>query len=265
MIAPLLEARSLVRTFSVKSTAFEKAQLLKAVDGINLRIEPGETLGLAGESGCGKSTLATLYASRAVQQGERAACYLFEESRETFLDRAKGFGMDLDPYVESKSLLVQQVDPAEMSPGEFADAVCRAVDEQGSRVIVIDSLNGYQQAMADERQLTAHLHELLTYLGTRGVATFLLVAQHGLVGSEIETPMDVSYLADTVVLLRFFEAEGGVRKAISVMKKRTGPHETTIRELTLGRSGVRLGPALTDFQGVLSGVPVRQGDPSQPA
>lgn len=212
-----------------------------------------------GPSGSGKSSLALLYAVAAARRGERVAVFGFDEAPHTTIARARSLGIPLEPELESGRIVIRRIDPAELSPGEFAYTAIRAVDEEGARVVVIDSLNGYQQAMPDERQLSAHLHELLTYLGTRGVATFLLVAQHGLVGQDIDAPMDVSYLADTVVLLRFFEADGGVRKAISVMKKRTGPHETTIRELMLGRNGVGLGPALTDFQGVLTGVPVRTG------
>lgn len=219
---------------------------------------------LLGPAGSGKSSIAMLYAVAAAQRGERVAIFGFDETEHTTLARTRSLGIPLEPELESGRIVIRRVDPAELSPGEFAHATRRAVDRDGARVVVIDSLNGYQQAMPDERLLTAHLHELLTYLGTRGVATFLLLAQHGLVGKEIETPMDVSYLADTVVLLRFFEAAGGVRKAISVMKKRTGRHETTIRELTLG-DGVHLGPALTDFQGVLTGMPVLQTGSVHPA
>ncbi len=219
---------------------------------------------LLGPSGSGKSSIALLYAVSAAQRGERVAIFGFDETEHTTLARARSLGIPLARELESGRIEIRRVDPAELSPGEFAHAARRAVEEDGARMVVIDSLNGYQQAMPDERLLTAHLHELLTYLGTRGVATFLLLAQHGLVGQDIETPLDVSYLADTVVLLRFFEAAGGVRKAISVMKKRIGRHETTIRELTLG-DGVHLGPALTDFQGVLTGLPVLQTGSIHPA
>jgi circadian clock protein KaiC len=216
---------------------------------------------LIGPSGSGKSSIAMMYAVAAAQRDEAVAIFAFDEAPHTALARTRSMGIPLERELQRGRIVLRRVDPAELSPGEFAHAAIRAVNEDGARVVVIDSLNGYLQAMPDERKLSAHLHELLTYLGARGVATFLLVAQHGLVGREIDTPMNVSYLADTVVLLRFFEASGGVRKAISVMKKRTGPHETTIRELTLGSGGVRLGPALTDFQGVLSGVPIRQVGP----
>jgi circadian clock protein KaiC len=154
---------------------------------------------------------------------------------------------------------VCQVDPAAMTPGEFAHDVRRAVGEDGVKVVVIDSLNGYMTAMPDERLLTVHLHELLTYLGQQGVVSILVMAQHGLLGQAMESPSDVSYLADTVILLRYFEAAGAVRKAVSVVKKRGGGHETTIRELKVGAGGVRCGTALFDFHGVLTGVPEYRG------
>jgi circadian clock protein KaiC len=210
---------------------------------------------LIGPSGSGKSSLASVYAVAAAARGEQVAIFAFDETEHTTFARARSLGIDLHRHVEGGRIELRRVDPAELSPGEFADAVCRSVDD-GVRVVIIDSLNGYQQAMPEERLINVHLHELLTYLGTKGVATFLLVAQHGLVGQDLEAPTDVSYLADNVVLFRFFEARGGVRKAISVMKRRTGPHENTIRELMLGSNGVHLGPVLTEFRGVLTGVPV---------
>jgi circadian clock protein KaiC len=217
---------------------------------------------LIGPSGVGKSSLSSLYAFAAAERGERVAIFAFDETVHTALARARSLGIDLARHLEAGRILLRRVDPAELSPGEFADAVIRSVDEAGARVVIIDSVNGYQLAMPDERLLNVHLHELLTFLATKGVATFLLMAQHGLVSSELEAPADISYLADTVVLLRFFEAQGGVRKAISVMKKRTGPHETTIRELTLGADGVHVGSALTKFRGVLTGVPALVAPPA---
>jgi len=163
--------------------------------------------------------------------------------------------MDLRPYVEAGRIVVQQVDPAEMSPGEFVDAVRRQVEDRACRVVVIDSLNGYMNAMPEERFLTIQLHELLTYLGQQGVTTILVVAQHGLMGSAMQSPVDVSYLADSVVLTRYFELKGRVKKAISVVKKRSGPHEETIRELRVGKGGVSVGPPLENLRGVLTGVP----------
>ncbi len=217
---------------------------------------------LIGPSGAGKSSLSSLYAFAAAERGERVAIFAFDETVHTTLARARSLGIDLARHLEAGRIVLRRIDPAELSPGEFADAVVRSVDEAGARVVVIDSVNGYQLAMPDERLLNVHLHELLTYLDTRGVATFLLMAQHGLVSSELEAPANISYLADTVVLLRFFEARGGVRKAISVIKKRTGPHETTIRELTFGAEGVRVGAPLTEFRGVLTGVPMLAETPA---
>ena len=217
---------------------------------------------LIGPSGVGKSSLSSLYAFAAAERGERVAIFAFDETVHTTLARARSLGIDLARHLEAGRIALRRVDPAELSPGEFADAVIRSVDEAGARVVIIDSVNGYQLAMPDERLLYVHLHELLTYLDTRGVATFLLMAQHGLVSNELEAPADISYLADTVVLLRFFEARGGVRKAISVIKKRTGPHETTIRELTFGTEGVRVGAPLTEFRGVLTGVPMLAETPA---
>jgi circadian clock protein KaiC len=213
-----------------------------------------------GPSGAGKSALATLYAVTAAARGERVAMFGFDESRATTLARARSLGIDLATHVESGRILLQQVDPAELSPGEFSEIVRDAADRGGARIVAIDSLNGYLQAMPDEKFLTIQLHELLSFLGQRGVLTLLLVAEHGLVGAELAAPTDVSYLADTVILMRYFEAHGGVHKAISVMKKRTGAHENTIRELTVGVGGLRVGPPLTEFHGVLRGVPLYEGN-----
>jgi circadian clock protein KaiC len=157
--------------------------------------------------------------------------------------------------VEAGHMSLQQIDPAELSPGEFANSVRTAVDRDGARVVVIDSLNGYLQAMPDERFLTVQMHELLSYLNQKGVVTLLVLAQHGFMGANMGTPVDVSYLADTVLMLRFFEARGEVRRAISVVKKRTGYHESTIREMRMSAGGIAVGAPLKDFQGVLTGVP----------
>ncbi len=224
-------------------------------------LDRGTSTVMLGPTGCGKSTLATLYACRAVQQGERAACYLFEESRETFLDRANGFGMNLDQSVADGLLEIQQVDPAEMSPGEFSQRVRAAVAQQNTSVVVIDSLNGYLNAMPSERYLLMHMHELLSYLGRQGVLTILIVAQYGLLGQAMASPVDITYLADTVIVLRYFEAGGEVKQALSVIKKRKGGHERTIRELRLTPRGIRIGRPLHEFQGILTGVPVYTGNP----
>ena len=174
--------------------------------------------------------------------------------------RTKGMGIDLESFRNEGSLIVEQIDAAELSPGEFAHRVGRCVQENGVRTVIIDSLNGYQMAMPEEQSLILHMHELLQYLNRLGTATFVTVAQHGLVG-DMKTPVDVTYLADTVILLRFFEAEGRVRRAISVIKKRTGAHEDTIREMQITSSGLVLGDPLADFHGVLRGVPTYVGVP----
>jgi circadian clock protein KaiC len=186
-------------------------------------------------------------------------CYQFEESKETFLRRSEGFGMNFEPYLESVQFELVQVDIADLSPGEFASGVRQKVEEQGARFIVIDSLNGYLNGMPSERFLLIHMHELLSYLGQRGVVTVLTVAQHGMMGSAMQTPVDVSFLADTVILLRFFEAAGEVRQAISVVKKRRGSHERTLRELKIGSEGIKVGETLEQFEGVLTGVPRYRG------
>jgi circadian clock protein KaiC len=222
-------------------------------------LDRGTSTVMIGPAGSGKSTLATLYAHRAAVRGERAACYLFEESRETFLDRAKSLGMDLDPYAADDRLLIQSVDPAEMSAGEFSHKVRLAVAKRNTSVVVIDSLNGYLNAMPSERYLLMHMHELLSYLARQGVLTILIVAQNGLMGQSMQTPVDITYLADTVIVLRYFEAAGEVRQALSVIKKRKGGHERTIREMRFTDKGIRIGPPLHEFQGILTGVPIFTG------
>ena len=225
-------------------------------------LQYGTSVVLLGAAGSGKSTTALQYARAAAARGERAAVITFAERLETLQERTAGLEMDIAGDFVSGRIQVQTVDAAELSPGEFAHQVRAAVvgseGMPGARVVVIDSLNGYLHAMPEERFLVAQLHELLTYLGHKGVVTFLVVAQHGLLGN-MQAPIDTTYLADTVVLFRFFEAMGEVRQAISVVKKRSGKHERTIRELTLGSGGVTLGEPLADFQGVLSGTPSYRG------
>jgi circadian clock protein KaiC len=207
-----------------------------------------------GPAGTGKSTLAIQFAMAAVQRGEKAAIYAFEESLQTLLTRTSAIGMDLKKHLDSGMLHIQKVDPAELSPGEFADTIRNRVLRDGVRVIVIDSLNGYLHAMPQEEYLTLQLHELLAFLGTQGVVTLLVLAQQGMMGL-MQTPVDLTYLADTVIITRFFEALGSVRKAVSVIKKRGGAHETTIREFRIQAGGIVVGEPLKDFQGVLTGVP----------
>jgi circadian clock protein KaiC len=212
-----------------------------------------------GPAGAGKSAIATQIAVAAAKRGEYVAMYLFDEGLETFRRRAAGLGADVTEYVASGHLKLTQVDPAEMSPGEFADRVRSAVEHDLATVVVIDSLNGYLNAMPEERYLVAQLHELFMFLRQRGVLAISVVAQHGMVG-QMQAPVDLSYLADNVLMLRFFEAVGAVRQAISVLKKRSGPHEKTIREFRLTPSGIAVGEPLAEFQGVLTGVPVLQGN-----
>lgn len=223
---------------------------------LNGGLEKGTSTLVMGPAGCGKSSVATRYAFEAAERGENAALFLFEEHSRTLLLRSAGLGFDLTPHIESGRIRIRQVDPGELSPGEFVHLVREEVEERKATFIAIDSLNGYLNAMPEVRFLTLQLHELLTYLGQKGVTTLLVVAQHGLVGNSMVSPIDASYLADTVLLLRFFEAAGHVRQAISVLKKRSGSHEKTIRELTLGEDGITLGPPLDNFRGILSGIPV---------
>ncbi|HTE21278.1 MAG TPA: ATPase domain-containing protein [Armatimonadota bacterium] len=221
-------------------------------------LDRGTSTLLIGPAGSGKSTVASQYAVAAAQRGERAAIFSFDESLDTLRARSTALGMPLQEQMDEGRMIVQQIDPAELSPGEFTDVVRRAVEPEhgdGAKVVVIDSLNGYLNAMPEERFLIVQLHELLTYLGQQGVVTILIMAQHGLVGSSMQTPVDASYLADGVVMLRYFEAAGHVRKAISVMKKRSGAHEDTIRELRITDQGIQLGDPLKQFQGILTGVP----------
>jgi circadian clock protein KaiC len=221
-------------------------------------LESGTSTLISGAAGSGKSSLAAQFVHAAVCRGQRAAMFVFDESISTLISRTAGLGIDLEPHIREQRLLVKQIDPAEMSPGEFTHQVCRAVESDNARVVVIDSLNGYLQAMPEERFLTTQLHEVLTYLSQRGVLTIMVLAQHGLFG-RMETSIDLTYLTDTVVVVRFFEAMGTVKKAISVVKKRSGKHETAIRELNIDQQGVRVGKTLADFQGILSGTPLYRG------
>jgi circadian clock protein KaiC len=208
---------------------------------------------IMGPAGTGKSTIATLFAYAAAQRGERVAFYAFDESPRILRNRAREMGMDFDAQIAAGRFRLEQVDPAQVPPGELADRIVQAVERDRAEVVVLDSLNGYVNAMPSDDFLYLHLHELLTYLNQQGVLTLMILAQHGLVG-PMGGPVDVSYLADTVILTRFFEARGALHKAISVIKKRSGLHETTLRELTLAQNGIRLGSPLVEFEGVLTGV-----------
>ncbi|WP_298233074.1 ATPase domain-containing protein [uncultured Azohydromonas sp.] len=219
-------------------------------------IDRGTTTLLIGPPGSGKSTVALQYAHAAAARGAHAAVFAFDESRAILLARCAGLGMPLVAGTGAGQVHVRQIDPAEIAPGEFAALVREAVEASGARVIVIDSLNGYLNAMPDGRFLTAQLHELLSYLNNHGVATFLVAAQSGVLSPNMQAPVDASYLADTVIMLRMFEHEGRVKKAISVLKKRSGCHEETIRQIWFDGDGVHLSAPLTRLRGVLAGVPV---------
>jgi circadian clock protein KaiC len=224
-------------------------------------IEEGTSTLVVGAAGTGKSTLAAQFAAATAERGDRGALFLFDEQPSTLLTRCGMMNVPLETHVEAGLITLQQVDPAELTPGELAHAIRTAVEVRDVRVVVIDSLNGYLNAMPEERFLTIQLHELLMYLGQRGVATVLIGAHQGLIGSQMHTPVDASYLADAVILLRYFEARGEVRQAISVMKKRGGSHERTIREFHMGANGIRVGDTLRNFRGILTGVPVYEGPP----
>ena len=211
-----------------------------------------------GQAGTGKTTLASTYVHAALQRGERAAVFLFDERPHTYLTRSANLGMDVRPYVEDGQLQLRTMETGALSPGEFAQEV-RSVTEAGAKVAVIDSLTGYFYTMQEERRLIMQMHEMLAYMSRRGVLSFLLVAQHGLLGTELKSPLDISYIADTVLLLRNFEASGAVRRAISVVKKRHGDHEKRIREMQIGEGGIQVGDPLEAFTGVFSGNPQYTG------
>ena len=217
-------------------------------------IESGSSTLIIGPAGTGKSLIVLTMAAAAVKRGERAALFIFDEELGLLFSRAKGMGIDLKAMRDGGGLIIQQMDAAEVSPGEFAHKVRLCVEKEDIRTVVIDSLNGYQNAMPQEQFLILHMHELLQYLNRHGATTFLTVAQHGMMG-EMRAPVDVTYLADTVIMLRYFEVRGEVRRAVSVVKKRTGPHENTLREFSIDGSGLKIGQPLDQFQGILRGVP----------
>jgi circadian clock protein KaiC len=217
-------------------------------------LERGSSAVILGPAGAGKSLLTLQFAAAAVARGERAALFVFDEELGLLFERARNMGLDIQALCDSGGLQVEQIDAAEVSPGEFAHGVQASIATSGASTVVIDSLNGYQAAMPEERSLILHMHELLQFLNRQGATTLLTMAQHGLIG-ETKAPVDITYLADTVLLLRYFEASGRVRRAMSVIKKRTGAHEDTIREFRISKTGISLGEPLTAFQGILGGVP----------
>lgn len=222
-------------------------------------IDSGTSTLLMGPAGSGKSTIAMHYAVTVAKRKELACFFCFDESPTTLAKRARGLGISLDKHIASGNLMVQQIDPAELAPGAFVARIRELVEAQNAKVVVIDSLNGLLNAMPDERFMVIQLHELLSFLAQQGVCTLLTLAQQGVIGSNMTSPLDLSYIADAVLLFRYFESGGRVKQAISVMKKRSGPHERSIRELWFNDRGVHVGPALENFEGVLTGVP-RQKD-----
>ena len=221
-------------------------------------VEVGSSVLALGPAGAGKSLLVVQFIVAAIKRGDRAALFVFDEELGLLFQRTKALGFDLKALVDAGQLFIEQMDAAEVSPGEFAHEVRKRVERHDVRVVGIDSLNGYQNSMPEEGFIILHMHELLQYLNRRGVVTFLTVAQHGIVG-DMQAPIDLTYLADTVILLRYFEANGRVRRAISVIKKRGSNHEDTIREYRIALPGLQIGPPLEEFQGVLRGVPTYLG------
>jgi circadian clock protein KaiC len=245
---------------------YERGRLSSGIAGLDALlgggIEQGSSTLILGPAGAGKSTITLQFVTAAIARGEKAAVFVFDEELGLLFERTREMGFNLEGLRDSGALLIEQVDAAELSPGEFAHRVREIVDTAGAKTVVIDSLNGYQAAMPDENSLVLHIHELLQYLNRQGANTFLTVAQHGLVG-EMKAPVDVTYLADTVILLRYFEAFAQVRRAISVIKKRAGKHEDTIREYGIGPTGVLIGEPLKQFHSILRGVPTFNG-PTEP-
>lgn len=247
-------------------TDFDSNPVSSNVDGIDTLtgggLDPGTATLIMGPAGSGKSTLAAQFAFAAAERGETVAFFVFDEGADTLLKRTSTIGIDIEKHVKTGRCTIKQINPAELSAGEFSFLVRQSVERDKAKVIVIDSINGYFYAMPEERYLTAHIHELLSYLSNQGVLTIMLLAQHGLIGANMPVPVDLSYMADTVLLIRYFEAVGQVRQAISVVKKRTGNHERTIREFRITSTGIEVGEPLKEFQGVLTGVPEYVGKSS---
>ena len=236
-----------------------KSGLRQLDDLLGGGLEFGTSALIMGPSGAGKSTLTNLYIRAMEERGQRASIFIFDETQETMFTRAQGLGIDLRGAAERGTLTIHQVDPAQLAPDEFAHLVCNEVENNQARLVIIDSLNGYLNSMPDERFLIIQLHELLTYLAQQGVLTFLVMSQHGLMGSSMHSPLDLSYLSDTVMLMRYFEYAGRVHQAISVVKKRSGSHDRSIREFRMSSTGVEVGKPLEEYQGVMTGVPIYSG------
>ena len=260
-VFPRLVAAEHRRTTAARTLPTEIAELDLLLGG---GFEEGTSTLIVGAAGTGKSSLAAQFVSAAAARGTRSAMFIFDEAPTTLLTRAAALGIELEKYVDDGTITLTQVDPAELSPGELVHNIRREVEEKHASIIVIDSLNGYLNSMPEEHFLTIQLHELLMYLGQKGVATLLIGAHQGLIGPQMNTPIDASYLADAVILLRYYESRGEVRQAISVMKKRGSRHERTIREFSLDGK-ITVGPALRKFRGILTGVPVFDDTPEPPA
>lgn len=256
VVWPRLVAAEHTRSFEMDPVASGVPELDEIMGGGPDR---GTTMLIVGAAGVGKSTLCHQYCTAAAQRGEYFAWFSFDERIETIHKRGKSMGADFRQLIETGKCAIEQVDPASVSPGEFIQRVRRQVEKFGARIVVIDSLNGYMHAMPGERYLIIQMHELLSYLAQMGVLSLIVVAQHGLVGSQMDPPIDLSYLADSVAFLRYFEHTGDVRRAISMIKKRAGRHEASVREFLISDSGVRVGPPLREFEGILSGVPRYSG------
>lgn len=222
-------------------------------------VQRGTSTLIAGPAGCGKSTLCTQFVATAANRNEKGGIFAFDETKQAFLDRSRGLGLDIERHINAGTVHLEQIDPAELSPGEFIDQIRQGVEQDHWRIVVIDSLNGLMNSMSEERALTVQLHEVLSYLNQLGVASFLVLAQYGLPGHAISSPTDVSYLADNVLLLRYFEAAGDVRQALSVVKRRSGPHERSIRELLISNGKLTISDPLKNFTGVLTGNPEFKG------
>lgn len=262
MVYPRLIASEHLPGHDIEAISSGLAELDELLGG---GLHSGTSTLLMGPAGCGKSTIAARYAVSAAERGEIAAVFTFDETLSTYFHRCAGLGMDVEGLVRDGRLRVAQLDPAEIAPGHFVHQVRKLVEEQHASLLVIDSLNGFLNAMPGEEFLTLQLHELLSYLAQQGVTTILTLAQHGIVGSGMESPIDVSYLADTVVLFRYFEYSGELRQALSVLKKRSGSHERTIRALSFNDGAVQVGPALVDFRGIMTGIPQSSGESRLPA
>jgi circadian clock protein KaiC len=256
-VYPRLVAAEHLPAFEMRKLGTGSAALDQMLGG---GIDKGTSTLVVGAPGTGKSSLAMQFALAAVERGETAALFIFDEGVATLRSRCEGLGMDVGDAMASGRLQIRQIDPAEMSPGEFAQAIRDAVAIRHAAVVVIDSLNGYLNAMPDDRFLIAQLHELLSYLGQSGVATMLVGAQHGLIGTQMQSPVDASYLADAVLMLRYYELDGEVRQAISVIKRRGGAHERFIRSFSMSECGIEIGEPLRNYRGILTGIPVPLND-----